>query len=525
MSLSARIRTLFLFLAVMASLPSWSQNSASQAPANENASLAAPQHVRDITSTFTLPEEEFRPKGSELKLSLNEAIDIALELNPQVRSSEHGLESSLANLDYTESAYRDTFDLNASNTPIIRETFRHTANKRGYMSNENNTLFRIGPEYARTFRNGSNVRVNPEIQYQNDSDAPFNGDHADDYYAINLSLNIPINSKPREQIRTDIENAKLSTIQSDYSLYMRKKSTTDQVINSYWSIKSLELNVDIQKERLLQARMLEFISKVKLDNEQVSELDYGKAQVDVLNQEATLISTVGRLRTSIERFNILLGMPVDTQLILPDELLVNPLPISADKYVEMVTSTNLELENIRLSIRKAENSLRIARLGQQPNFTLTNFFNRDDEGNQEFGAGLIFNWNFGDGGATKARVRALQHDLEQQKINLWNTERSLVQDTYADLRDLLLERQRIDILIKNVDQAARTFDNALFKYTNFGESTFLEMQDFQNNLARNRSDLVSAKVSYNIAMSGLMSKVHEYKPTDKVEPLLSILDR
>ncbi len=501
-------------------------------------SQAAPQHVEDITGEFVMPQEEFRPQGEEMELTMQEAIDIALESNPQVRIAEHSVEESLANLDLTESAYKNLFDINAEARERFRRmtggTFRVDPDK-GLISedqtqNENNTLFSVGPRYTRTFRNGSSLEVNPLIEFEHDSDAAFDrgvtnptGSNSEDRYSINLSYNYPLNSRPREEIRTSIENSKIGAIQSDYSYYTRKKQIIDQVINTYWNIKSLELNVDIQNERLIQARRIEFINKVKYENEQISELNYNQTKVDVLNQEASLINLIGNLRSSIERFNILLGLPVDTRLKLPDELIVGPLPMSSKEYIQKVTSTNLDLKNLRLSIRRTKNNLRVARLGQQPDLVLTNFLNRSDEGDQNLGVGLVFNWNFGDGGATKARVRALEQNLEQQKINLWDLERNLVQEAYADLRNLQLQAQRIEILKINVEQAYRTFENALYMYTNFGQSTFREMQDFQIDLASNRSQLVGAKVSYNLAKSNLLLKVHDYQASDEIAPILSSL--
>ncbi|MBD3266783.1 hypothetical protein GF373_08950, partial [bacterium] len=148
---------------------------------------------------------------------------------------------------------------------------------------------------------------------------------------------------------------------------------------------------------------------------------------------------------------------------------------------------------------------------------------RNDEGQENLGAALIFSWPFGDGGATTARVQSLRKQLEQQEINLWNTERSLIREAYDDLRNLQLLAKQIEIQKQNVDKAYINLENALFNFQEFGRISFRDMQDFQMDLSRSRSQLASAKVSYNLAKSNLLSKVHYYEPSVEVEDYFSLV--
>jgi len=154
---------------------------------------------------------------------------------------------------------------------------------------------------------------------------------------------------------------------------------------------------------------------------------------------------------------------------------------------------------------------------------MSSFASTTDEGQQNLGVGLIFSWPFSDGGATKARVRAAQETIKQLQTNLWDSERNLVQQTYSDLRDLQLQRQRMDILQRNVDLATINLENGLYDFENFGQITFRDVQDLQVELARNRADLVNSKVLYNISRSNLMQKIHDYQPSEPVQPVWDAL--
>ncbi len=375
------------------------------------------------------------------------------------------------------------------------------------------------------------MTVEPQFEYQIYSDGAFDrgtgnpeGNHYEDRYNLNVNYSLPLNSRPREQNRTQLENSRISALQADYSLYSQGKTTEDIVISRYWNIKQLEERLVIQRERLLQSRRVAFIIETQYEFENESRQNVGQAQTDVLNNEANLIDLEGNLKNSTESFNIFLGIPVDTNLVLTDVLDVAPLPMSGKDYVALVTETNVDLKSQRLTIRRTENSLRVARLGQQPDLLLSTFANQDDEGGQNLGAGLIFSWPFGDGGATRARVRSLTHSLEQAKIRLWDAERQLVQQTYSDLRELQLQEQRIEILGRNVQQSEINLENGLLNFQEFGRISFRDLQDLQIDLADSRSFLVQAKVLYNVAKSSLLSKVHDYQPSDEIKPILTKLN-
>ncbi|MBD3265691.1 hypothetical protein GF373_03400, partial [bacterium] len=109
--------------------------------------------------------------------------------------------------------------------------------------------------------------------------------------------------------------------------------------------------MDIQNERLLQAKRIEFIFQTQYEFENASEMEVGQAQIDVQNNEAQLIDLEGNLRSAVETLNYILGIPLETNLDLTDTLQVSPLPLNANHYVDEVTSTNLQLKNMRIAIQ------------------------------------------------------------------------------------------------------------------------------------------------------------------------------
>lgn len=505
----------------------------------EGSMLPSADSIDEITGTIRLLREgDYRPQGPTFNLTLDEAIEIAIQENPNMRIARSDVAQSLFQYDLVESTYRGQFDVAARFDERIRtiaaQGFRFDENLGRIVPNdeasENSEVVTFGPSYSQQFKNGTLFTITPGAEWIHDTDGNFDtsptnpeGSRTDLRGDFTASLQFPIMSRTRESIRTDLENARIDTVISDHGLYLEEKQTVESTINNYWNVKALEEQLNIQNERLLQSMQIEFVRRTQFEFDQVSQLQLGEAQIDVLNQQADLINREGSLRNAVELFNILLGIPVESNLVLGEPLRAEDLPYAPAEYVRLVTANNLQLEDLRLRIRQTENNLRIATLGQQPQLNFVTDYRIDDEGNENINLGMVFNWNFGDGGATKARIRSTMEALEQLNINLWNLERNLTQQTYNDLREIQLQLQRISILEQNVQQSQRTLDNALFSFFEFGEISFRDLQDFQIDLASSRSQLVSALVTYNVAKSSLLARVHDYNASPEIMPILSKL--
>ena len=106
-------------------------------------------------------------------LTLQEAIDIAMQQNAQIRSSKLGLDQSLANVRLTESDYKNKYSLDGqvqeelqrmvggryrvdTEKGVIRENFAHW---------ENRELFSVGPVFQRRFSDASTLSIQPGMQF------------------------------------------------------------------------------------------------------------------------------------------------------------------------------------------------------------------------------------------------------------------------------------------------------------------------------------------------------------------------
>ncbi len=225
--------------------------------------------------------------------------------------------------------------------------------------------------------------------------------------------------------------------------------------------------------------------------------------------EAGLLAAKSGLEDDYEALNLLLGTPINYRIQLTDPLEVAKGERVAQDYIDLALSTNLNLETIRLSLKQSENSLGITRLGQQPTVELVNSYQRDDGGDNMANFQFQVLWPFGDGGATRARVRASESRIEEQQIRLWEEERALRQEVLQVLRQIETAKEQLKINEENVRLAGEALEIANFQFEN-GEIGFRDLQDAQIDLANSRFSCAGTIRTLNVSYAALESLIHEH---------------
>jgi outer membrane protein TolC len=324
-----------------------------------------------------------------------------------------------------------------------------------------------------------------------------------------LSYTIPFNSRARLSIRTDLENAELSYQQALNGFYQQREQVMYQVNARYWGLKLGEAQLQIRRDDLAQKRWTYEYYQIQNEYGFVPDLAVKQSRVSMNSAEAALLQVESSIRSFYEDFNLVLGLPLDYRVELTESLVAPTLERSPEDYVNLVLATNLQLKNMRLALNQTQNSLAVTKLGQQPDVGLTSSHQRDDGGDSFTNFQFQVSWPLGDGGATKARVRASESRIEQQLVDLWDTERSLKQQVQQLLRDIDTSQMQLKINDERVKLAAEALDTANFQFEN-GQFDFRDLQAAQLDLANSRLALEQTKYDLNVSIANLESMIHEY---------------
>ncbi|HOE10884.1 MAG TPA: TolC family protein [bacterium] len=467
----------------------------------------------------------------DLILTLGDAVSMALQNNPDLRQARTSLEAADAEFDLSRSPYRSLVDLNQTASARfigVHEIAGRTVFNPTRSAQEGQAVYdRFGSHdyreddhqqvdftqnITRTFRNGHRLQFQTTQHLYQDSLAYYDDDpdRSSDFQSnARLSYTVPFNSREKRRIHRDLENADLAHQQSQYALVTEEENLIYRVNIAYWNLKYSEEDLAIQRDYLSQARKTYEFYQIQNEYGFVSDFDVKQSRVAMRKIEAGLLAGEAGVKDDYEALNLLLGTPINYRIQLTDPLEVSKSEKPAQEYIDLALSTNLNLETIRLNLKQNENDLAVTRLGQQPTVELVNSYQRDDGGDNMANFQFQVLWPFGDGGATRARVRASESRLEEQRIRLWEEERALRQQVIQVLRQIETAKEQLKINEENVRLAREALDIADFKFEN-GQIGFRDLQDAQIDLANSRVSCAGTIRTLNVSYAALESLIHEH---------------
>jgi outer membrane protein len=232
------------------------------------------------------------------------------------------------------------------------------------------------------------------------------------------------------------------------------------------------------------------------------KLDVSKAEVSLTNLRTEKLRIENRLETGYLGLKMLMGMPVQAQLVLTDSL---PENIFSQEVLDtkFQYSERVEHEQLELNRKLNEYNIRRYKLSYLPTVSLSgsyyklaqrnefNFFKTGEPWFPSSSIALRINVPIFDGFAKAARVRTARLQLEQTNNNLKNLELSIdreISETRINLRSAVatMEYQK-----KNMTLAEEVYDQTKLKYEQ-GLGSNLEITNSQAELTTAQNNYYSA---------------------------------
>ena len=404
-------------------------------------------------------------------LSKQQAVDIALENNYDIKIAEGIVESAENSASIYNSGYLPTISASGG------------AN---YNVNDNNVEFQDGREVsvsgARTYAFNGSMQLNYSV---------FNGLGRKYNYA-RLKENYNLSELQARQV---IENSILNI----FGTYYEVAQLTQNVISQIETI-------DISRRRLQRARY-------GYEYGQNTQLDVLNAEVDYNNDSITLRNLSLELSNVKRDLNVLLGRDVSIDFSV-DTTITYMQDIQFEVLKEHAIETNVTVLQNESQLRAAEYGVKVDRSALIPSIGLAAAYNFTERFNAptDFAAQILsfgptFNanlsWNIFDGGLTKVRVQNSKIAVQNQEIarqqNLQVLERN-VNNAWAFYENALfvLEAEK-----KNLQTNLRNFERTL-EQQKFGQITSIEFRQAQLNLLNAQLNFNQAKYQAKTAELALL---------------------
>lgn len=449
--------------------------------------------------------------SAQTPLTIDQALDIAEENNPDMRAAKLNLERYQYNLVAQRASLKSKFSLDLD--PINYSRSRRFDNRLSqWYTNETLTTsgtFMISQPIL--FTDGEVSLINTFGWQDNQSivEGINNGNRAfsNDLY---LRFNQPIFTYNRrkmelQQIEFDYENAGIR-----YAL--QRLNMERSITNQFYSVFMAQSNLEISREELANTEQSFEIIKNKVEADLSAKEELYQAELNLANAQSTVEERIVSLENAKDQLKQTLGMSLHEDIKVTVEIDVSPLSIDLLQAVQSGLNSRMEIRQREIDIKLAELqmiqtkslnefrgdiSLSVGIIGDHQRFE--NIYDNPTQ-NPRVSVSLavpIFDW-----GEKKARVRAQQVAQTLAKLEEENLKIDIeleVRQTWRRLENL---RTQIDIAEKSVRNAQLTYDINLTRYRE-GDLTGMEISQFQTQLSNRRMAYSQALINYKIELLNL----------------------
>jgi TolC family type I secretion outer membrane protein len=320
-----------------------------------------------------------------------------------------------------------------------------------------------------------------------------------------VALSLPLYTGGK--VESAVEQAKLSNDSATLGIEKAKQQIRLDATSAYYTVLQTSNMVKLNQESVdrLNAHLKNVQAQYQVGT--VAKTDVLRSEVEVANAEQTLIKAENAYELAIASLNNVVGMPLETQVNVKDQLKYQQVSITLDDSIKKAQVNRPDLAQAEISVAVAEEGVNGAKAGYRPTVGLsasegwsdTSFPGTD---NNTWSVGVSANWNVFDAGLTNSKVKQQVSNLEKVRQQAQQTKDSAqleVRQAYLNLKEA---EKRIATSQVAVNKAEEDFKIAQVRYTS-GVGTNLDVIDSQVALTQAKTNYVQALYDYNTSRAKL----------------------
>ena len=449
--------------------------------------------------------------SAQTALTLDKAIDIAGVNSPDIQRSLLNLKRYQESLNAQKASLKSQFSLSVN--PLTYNNRREFDNRFSQWftneSIESGGTFRIDQPIL--FTDGTLSLVNSFGWQKSTSD--FQGTSQENKAFTNnlyLSLSQPLFTYNRtklnlKEIELDYENANIS-----YAL--QKLNLEKNVTQFFYNVYLAQMSLEIAKDELTNTQKSFDIINNKVDAGLAAKEELYQAELNLATSESTLQNRQVELENAKDSFKKFLGMDLYEDIVVLTKITADSVNVDLEKAVQSGLNSRMELRQREIDIQtsqfqmirtKANNEfkgdvqLSVGVMGDNEN--LGNIYDNPTKNPR---VALSFNIPLFDWGERKARIKAQEAVIQTQELNLSEEKKQIVLDIRQVYRNLLNQKNQIEIARQNEKNAKLTYEINLERYQN-GDLTGMDLNLYQNQLSEKKMAQAQALINYKIEILNL----------------------
>ena len=468
--------------------------------------------------------------GAQITLTIEKALEIAEENNPQMQMSKLSFERTQFLLEAQRASLKSQFSMTVDPFAYSQRRSFDTRFSEWYTSKSlmSSGTFRVVQSIP--FTDGE-IMLSNTFGWQDSESTKQNETNKNKAFQNNLSvrLNQPLFTYNRrkmemQQLEFNNENAGIS-----YSL--QRLRTEQSINNQFYAVYMAQNSLEISQVELENAKKDYEIIKEKVNAELSAKEELFQAEVNLSNAESSVESSNVNLQNAKDNLKQTLGMQLSEDINVSADIQVSTMAIDPATAIQSGLASRMELrqreidmdlEELTMITIKARNefrgelSLAVGITGDDPTFGKIY-----SNPTQSPSVSINFNIPIFDWGEKKARVRAQQSAQTIAKLRYDNEKVNIELEIRQTLRELENNRNQIRIVETQIRNAELTYDLNQIRYRE-GELTGLQMSQYQSQLSSAKTKLVSAQINYKTTLLNL--KILTLYDFENDKPLVPIKD-
>jgi outer membrane protein len=492
--------------------------------------------------------------AEELRLTLEQAVQMALSNNPDIRSANYDLEIAKNEIIRAKATYDPYIQLDTNYSSSRRPT------SQPIFGRESETA-------SATFSSGVQVPTGGSlsVDFRNtrqESDSEFMTLNPSYNTDMSLGIRQPILKNSFKNLRQmDLTQKENDYRRAELALKSKTMEVTASVEDAYWSLVKSKKDLEVRRQSLEVTRRLDEVTKAQVESGVLAPVAVVQSEASLASAQANLIRSEGDYQRSQNNLKMLLYFKSEDDLrrieINPvDEPIYEEFELDPERSIELAVVNNISLEQARLSLENLKISnqqTKNRRLPQldlnanvtfsglagvsntdpqsvQTGFVVPNPFptpqpyiletisvtpdeseyeggynealeNMLDMENMSYSAGLLFKMPIGNR-AARSDWRKAKYNLEKMELDLGKQKRSIVFSMESLINDVRVAHRSFEAarLARELEEKSLATEENKYR---LGLNTHYQVMEADERFADAKTSEIAALIEYNKALGRL----------------------
>ncbi|MFH2034781.1 MAG: TolC family protein [Candidatus Zixiibacteriota bacterium] len=456
-------------------------------------------------------------------MTLDDAVEIALEQSPTMKQTKLNLSSSEHDLKANQASLKSQFSLTLTPYQYSKTLKLDEYNSRYYYSEYKKTAAELSVLQPIKWLDGT-FRITNNFYWDESSSDRLNifgdslggldttryGGSSQYHNLFRVSYNQPLFTYNRTKMEQKELVLALENAQLNYSI--QRLQIENQVTQSFLELYYVQKSSLISKEEYDNAVESYDIIKSKVEAGLSASEELYQAELSMANSRSSMINNQNRLDNAMDNFKVLLGLPLEKEIEISADVHKLFVDVDLEKALKYGLDNRMELRLKDIEIQTAMNNLIRAKSDNEfkasvdLSYGLSNsndqFDNLFKSPEKDHSIGITFNIPLIDWGRKKHQIASSEAQVESRYISADEERNNIILAIRQAYRDLQNQKAQVEIAETNVKNARLTYELNLERYKN-GDLSSKDMNFYQTQLSSEQLGEVSALINYQIGLMNL----------------------